>query len=173
MRELRRSIAQRVALAGMLTALMMVLGLVERQFPLPVGIPGIKLGLANSVLLYAVYMLTPKAAVALMLVKTALSWFIYSNMNAMLYSFCGGALSLAAMLLVCRIPGMSEVGTSVSGAVFFNVGQILAAVWQLRTPQLLYTYLPVLLISGVVTGVLTGMVAKLVIRHLRYMTKQR
>ena len=154
----------------MLTALMMVLGLIERQFPLPIGIPGIKLGLANSVLLYSVYMLGTRQSILLMLIKTLLSWFIYSNMNAMLYSFAGGALSLGAMLLVSRMPGVSEVGTSVAGAVCFNVGQILAAVWQLHTPQLLFTYLPVLMISGVVTGILTGMVAKLVIRHLRSLT---
>ena len=155
----------------MLTALMMVLGLIERQFPLPVGIPGIKLGLANSVLLYSVYMLGVRQSIALMLIKTMLSWFIYSNMNAMLYSFTGGALSLAAMVFVSRMPGTSEIGTSVMGAVCFNIGQILAAVWQLKTPQLLFTYLPVLMISGVVTGILTGAVAKLVMRHLKTMMR--
>jgi len=167
---LRKGAAQRIALSGMLTALMMVLGLIERQFPLPVGIPGIKLGLANSVLLYSVYMLGVRQSILLMLIKTLLSWFIYSNMNAMLYSFAGGTLSLCVMIMVSRLPGMSEVGTSVAGAVCFNIGQILAAVWQLRTPQLLFTYLPVLMISGVVTGILTGVVAKLVIRHLRVLT---
>ena len=168
---MRRGVAQRVALSGMLTALMMVLGLIERQFPLPVGIPGIKLGLANSVLLYSVYMLGVRQSIALMLIKTLLSWFIYSNMNAMLYSFMGGALSLAAMVFISRMPGMSEIGTSVMGAVCFNIGQILAAVWQLKTPQLLFTYLPVLMISGIVTGILTGAVAKLVIQHLKTMVR--
>ncbi len=168
---MRKGAAQRIALSGMLTALMMVLGLIERQFPLPVGIPGIKLGLANSVLLYSVYMLGVRQSILLMLIKTLLSWFIYSNMNAMLYSFAGGTLSLCAMIMVSRLPGMSEVGTSVAGAVCFNIGQILAAVWQLRTPQLLFTYLPVLMISGVVTGILTGVVAKLVIQHLRVLTR--
>ena len=164
---MRRGFAWQVALSGMLTALMMVLGLVERQFPLPTGIPGIKLGLANSVLLYAVYMLGIKQSILLMLIKTLLSWFIYSNMNAMVYSFCGGAMSLAAMLAAMRIRGISEVGTSIAGAVFFNIGQILAAVIQLHTPQLLYTYLPVLMVSGVITGMIAGIVARMVIRNLR------
>ena len=164
---MRRGMAWRVALSGVLTALMLVLGLVERQFPVPVGIPGIKLGLANSVLLYSVYMLGAKQSVVLMLLKTLLSWFIYSNLEAVVYSFCGGTLSLAAMILACRLPGISPVGVSVCGAVFFNVGQILAAVVRLNTPQLLFTYLPVLLVSAVVTGILTGVVAQLVMRHLR------
>ncbi len=146
---------------------MLVLGLVERQFPLPVGIPGIKLGLANSVLLYGVYMLGVAQSVILMILKTLMGGFIYGNLNAMLYSFSGGVLSLAAMVAVSRIRGMSEIGTSVSGAVCFNIGQVLMAVWMLHTPQLIFSYLPVLMISGVITGVLTGFVAKLVMRHLR------
>ncbi len=169
---MRRGAAGRVALSGVLTALMMVLGLLERQFPLPVGIPGIKLGLANSVLLYSVYMLGARQSLVLMLLKTLLSWLIYSNMEAMLYSFCGGALSLLAMLAVHRIHGMSETGVSVAGAVCFNVGQIAAAVVRLHTPQLLFSYLPVLMVSGVVTGVVTGLVAKLVMKHLRTLRRQ-
>ena len=101
---MRRNVAWRVALSGVLTSLMLVLGIVERQFPLPVGIPGIKLGLANSVLLYSVYMLGAKQSIILMLLKTLLSWFIYSNMDAMVYSFCGGVLSLAVMMLAARMP---------------------------------------------------------------------
>ena len=168
---MRRNVAWRVALSGVLTSLMLVLGIVERQFPLPVGIPGIKLGLANSVLLYSVYMLGAKQSIILMLLKTLLSWFIYSNMDAMVYSFCGGVLSLAVMMLAARMPGISEAGVSVLGAVFFNVGQIAAAVVKLHTPQLFFTYLPVLMVSGVVTGMLTGIIAKLVMRHLGGMMK--
>ena len=169
---MRRGVAQRVALSGVLTALMMVLGLVERQFPLPIGIPGVKLGLANSVLLYGVYMLGAKQTFILMLLKTALSWFIYSNLQAVVYSFCGGALSLAAMLLTHKFAGTSEVGVSICGAVFFNVGQILAAVIQLNTPQLFFTYLPVLMVAAVITGILTGTIARLVMRHMRSMMKK-
>lgn len=169
---MRNSDAKRVALCGLLTALMLVLGLVERQFPLTTAIPGIKLGLANSVLLYAIYMLGVKETLILMLLKALMSWVIYTNLNAMLYSLAGGVLSVASMLLLYRVKGISAIGVSVVGAVFFNVGQIMMAVLMLRTPGLLFTYLPVLMVSGVITGVLTGVVAQMVMQHLRVLNKK-
>ena len=163
---MRTHSAQRVALSGLLTSLMLVLGLIERQFPITAAIPGVKLGLANSVLLYSLYMLGTRQSIVLMLLKALMSWLIYMNMNAMFYSLAGGVLSLLAMALMKRVAGVSIIGVSALGAVCFNVGQILMAVWMLHTPQLLVTYLPVLMLSGVVTGVLTGMIARLVMKHL-------
>ena len=164
---MRNQGARRIALSGLLTSLMLVFGLIERQFPLPIAVPGVKLGLANSVLLYSLYMLGIRQSVVLMLLKALLSWLIYMNLSAMLYSLAGGVLSLVAMILVMRIRGVSVIGVSALGAVFFNVGQILVAVLMLNTPQLLVTYLPILMISGVVTGVLTGIVAQMVMKHLK------
>ena len=166
---MRNQGARRIALSGLLTSLILVFGLIERQFPLPIAVPGVKLGLANSVLLYSLYMLGIRQSVVLMLLKALLSWLIYMNLSAMLYSLAGGVLSLVAMILVMRIRGVSVIGVSALGAVFFNVGQILAAMLVLNTPQLLLTYLPVLMVSGVVTGVLTGMVAQTVMKHLKHL----
>ncbi len=166
---MRNGKVQRIALSGILTSLMLVFGFIERQFPLPVPIPGIKLGLANSVLLYALYMMGIRQTIVLMLLKVLMSWLIYMNMSAMLYSFAGGVLSVAAMILLSRMNGVSIVGVSALGAVFFNVGQMLMAAWVLGTPQLIVTYLPVLMVSGVLTGVLTGVVARMVMKHLRMM----
>ena len=166
---MRNKSAQRIAISGLLTSLMLVFGLIERQFPLTAAIPGVKLGLANSVLLYSLYMLGVRQSFILMLLKALMSWLIYTNMSAMFYSLGGGLLSLIAMILVSRIPGVSIIGVSALGAVFFNVGQILVAVVMLNTPQLILTYLPVLMVSGVVTGVLTGVVAQMVMKHLKSM----
>ena len=166
---MRNKKVQQVALSGLLTSLMLVFGFIERQFPLPVPVPGIKLGLANSVLLYALYMLGIRQTIVLMLLKSLMSWLIYMNLSAMLYSFTGGVLSVAAMILVSRIKGVSPIGVSALGAVFLNIGQILMAAWVLGTPQLIVTYLPVLMVSGVLTGILTGVIAKLVMKHLRAM----
>ena len=166
---MRNKSAQRIALSGLLTSLMLVFGLIERQFPLTAAIPGVKLGLANSVLLYSLYMLGIKQSFLLMLLKALMSWLIYTNMNAMFYSLGGGLLSLLAMIALSRAAGVSIIGVSALGAVFFNVGQILVAVVMLNTPQLIFTYLPVLMVSGVVTGVLTGIVAKMVMKHLKSM----
>ena len=164
---MRNGGASRVALSGLLTSLMLVFGLIERQFPLPVPVPGIKLGLANSVLLYSLYMLGIRQSILLMLLKALLSWLIYMNMSAMLYSLTGGVLSLLAMILIMRVKGVSIIGVSAIGAVFFNVGQILMAVAILHTPQLIVTYLPILMLSGVLTGVLTGIIARMVMKHLK------
>ena len=169
---MRNGTAKQVAVSGLLTSLMLVLGLVERQFPLTAAVPGIKLGLANSVLLYAIYMLGIKQTLILMLLKALMSWVIYTNLNAMLYSLAGGILSVLAMLVLYRIKGVSVIGVSAIGAVFFNIGQILMAVIMLNTPGLLFTYLPILMVSGVVTGVLTGLVAKLVMEHLHVLNRQ-
>ena len=166
---MRNKKVQQIALSGLLTSLMLVFGFIERQFPLPVPVPGIKLGLANSVLLYALYMLGIRQTIVLMLLKSLMSWLIYMNLSAMLYSFAGGVLSVAAMILVSRMKGVSPIGVSALGAVFFNIGQILMAAWVLGTPQLIVTYLPVLMVSGVLTGILTGVIAKLVMKHLRAM----
>ena len=163
--------AHTVALSGLLTSLMLVFGLIERQFPLTAAIPGVKLGLANSVLLYSLYMLGIKQSIVLMLLKALMSWLIYMNMSAMLYSLAGGICSLLVMIFVSRIKGVSVIGVSAVGAVFFNIGQILTAVAILNTPQLIVTYLPVLMVSGVVTGVLTGVVAQMVMKHLKTMGK--
>lgn len=164
---MRNKSAQRVAISGLLTSLMLVFGLIERQFPLTAAIPGVKLGLANSVLLYSLYMLGVKQSFVLMLLKALMSWLIYTNMSAMLYSLGGGLCSLLVMILLSRINGVSILGVSALGAVFFNVGQILVAVVMLNTPQLIVTYLPVLMVSGVITGVLTGVVAQMVMKHLK------
>lgn len=152
---------------------MLVFGLIERQFPLTAAIPGVKLGLANSVLLYSLYMMGIRQSVILMLLKALMSWLIYTNMSAMFYSLAGGALSLLAMVLLRQIKGVSVIGVSALGAVFFNVGQILMAVLMLNTPQLLVTYLPVLMISGVITGILTGVVAQMVMKHLKVLGKSQ
>ena len=168
---MRNKSAQRIALSGLLTSLMLVFGLIERQFPLTTAIPGVKLGLANSVLLYGLYMLGIKQSIILMLLKALLSWLIYMNMSAMLYSLAGGAASLLAMILVSRIKDVSVIGVSAIGAVFFNIGQILVAVAILNTPQLIVTYLPVLMISGVATGILTGVVAQMVMKHLKTLNR--
>ena len=163
---MRNRRAQQIALSGLLASLMLVFGFIERQFPLPVPVPGIKLGLANSVLLYALYMLGIRQSVVLMLLKALMSWLIYMNMNAMFYSLAGGVLSLAAMILISRVKGVSIIGVSAMGAVMFNVGQILMAVLMLNTPQLIVYYLPVLMVSGVLTGILTGVIGRLVMKHL-------
>jgi len=157
--------ARSVARFGLLAAMALVLGYVERLLPAAAGIPGIKLGLANTVLLYAVYTMDKKSAALLMLVKVLLSGFLFAGLSGMLYSLAGGVLSLAAMLPLSGAKGVGVVGVSVAGAVCHNIGQIAVACLMVR-PEAALSYLPILLASGVVTGILTGVVARLVLKAL-------
>ena len=111
------SMTQKVARFGLLTALALVLGLVDRAIPLTAllggAAPGIKLGLANTVLLYAVYLMDWKSAVLLMLTKVLLSGFLFGSLTAILYSLSGGVLSLAVMLLVRRKPAAGALAAGI------------------------------------------------------------
>ena len=157
--------AKQVAQFGILTAAALVLGWVERLFPIAPGIPGVKLGLGNTVLLYAIYMMRPPDALLLMVVKVVLSGFLFSSISGMLYSFAGGLLSLGVMLLLQRVLRTNIVVVSVGGALAHNMGQILVALVFVLSRAVL-SYVPVLVISGFITGLLTGIVAKYVLKGL-------
>ncbi|HWR23566.1 MAG TPA: Gx transporter family protein [Feifaniaceae bacterium] len=157
--------AKSITRLGMLTAVALVLGWVERFIPIAAAAPGIKLGLANTVLLYAIYLMDVKGAVLLMVMKVLLSGFLFSGLSGMLYSFAGGVLSLVVMLLLRRVKGFSIIGVSIAGGVSHNIGQILAACLVVQSRAML-GYLPVLLLAGTVTGLLTGVAAKSAIRGI-------
>ncbi|MEG0320593.1 MAG: Gx transporter family protein [Oscillospiraceae bacterium] len=152
---------------ALLTAVALALGYAEQFIPIAPGLPGVKLGLANTVLLYALYLMDVKSAVFLMVLKIFLSGLLYAGFGAMIFSFAGGILSLVAMVLVKKLgrDTVSVIGVSVIGAVFHNVGQLLVSALVVNTVAMLY-YLPMLLISAVITGILTGVAAKYVMRGL-------
>ena len=162
-----RKQAQRVALCGILLALMLVLGLVENMIPVAAGIPGIKLGLSNGVLIFAVYMLDIPIAFMLMLLKVTLASMIYAGFGAFPYALAGGVISLTAMALLSKAKGLHPVTVSMVGGVTHNVGQVVMAMLMLNTPRLMY-YMAVLMFVGLATGALTGICAHLVMKHLRH-----
>ena len=151
---------------ALLTAVAVVLGYIEHLIPMPGSIPGIKLGLANTVLLYAIYLLDAKSAFLLMVLKVGLSGLMYGGVSAMMFSFGGGLCSLVMMLLIKKLGGVSIIGVSVVGAVFHNVGQTAVAAFMVNTAALM-GYVPFLLVAAVVTGVLTGIAAKYAIQGLK------
>ena len=155
---------KRLVLLAMLTAVAMILSYVESLLP-SVGIPGVKMGLANIAVIFALFRFGWKEAAALSLVRVVLVSLLFGSVGAMLYSLAGAALSLAVMALLRRIDRFSTVGVSVAGGVAHNAGQILMAMLILQTKQLL-GYLPVLAVSGIAGGVLTGLTAALLIRRI-------
>ena len=155
---------KRLVLLAMLTAVAMILSYVESLLP-SVGIPGVKMGLANITAIFALFRFGWKEAAALSLVRVVLVSLLFGSVGAMLYSLAGAVLSLAVMALLRRIDRFSTVGISVAGGVAHNAGQILMAMLILQTKQLL-GYLPVLAVSGLAGGVLTGLAAALLIRRI-------
>lgn len=158
----RRS-TRRLALSALLVAVMLILGYLETF--VPTGVPGIKLGLSNSVLLLAVYWLGIPTAFLLMLAKVLLSGLLFSGVNAMLYSLAGGLLSMTVMSVLYELRGFSPVTIAMAGGVFHNVGQVGLAMLILETDKLVY-YMAVLMLVGLVTGFITGTVAKLLMKRL-------
>lgn len=162
-----RKRTERITLSAMLLAVMLVLGWVESMIPINAGIPGIKLGLSNSVLIFAVYMLDIPTAFILMALKVVLSGFLFGNPQAMAYAFAGGVLSLTVMVLLKRVKGIHPVTVSMVGGMMHNVGQVALAMIILHTPQLIY-YMAVLMLAGLACGALTGIVAVQVMKHMKH-----
>lgn len=156
---------KQIAQYGMLTSMMLVLGLVERQFMLVPGVPGIRLGLSNTVLLYALCLMSMRGAWLLMGLKVVLGGFLYAGVSGMFYSLAGGMLSMLAMLLALRVRGIGLAGVSVCGAVAHMAGQVLVSRVLLGSWAAL-VQAPLLLVAAVVTGVLTGVIAQSVCRAL-------
>ena len=154
-----------VPLYGLLVALAFTLSYVEMLLPFSLGIPGVKLGLANLVTLVALYLLPAPGAAVVALCRIVLAGFTFGSMSAMLYALCGGAVSCLVMWLCKKVPAFSPVGVSVAGGVAHNIGQLTCAVLVMQTVGLSW-YLPVLLLSGTVAGAVIGILGGLVVRRL-------
>ena len=159
----RRMSALEVATYGLLAAVALIFGYVEALFPLPLPVPGIKLGLGNIVVLFTLAGFGWRAGLAIAVVKVVVSALLFGNPMVLMYSAGGAALSFAAMWVALHWSRLSIVGVSMVGGVFHMVGQ-LAVVAFTFSPYVALVYLPVLMISGLVTGLLTGYVCRLVIR---------
>lgn len=154
---------RRLAVSALLVTVMLMLGYVESL--VPTGMPGVKLGLSNSALILAIVWLGIPSAFALMAVKVLLSGFLFSGVNAMLYAFAGGALSMLVMSLLYETKAFSLTPIAMAGAVAHNVGQVAMAMLILRTGQLVYC-MAILMLAGLVTGFVTGTIATILIRRL-------
>ena len=148
-----------------LTAVAMILSYVEALLP-AIAIPGVKMGLANIAVVFALYRLGWREAVAVSLVRVVLMALLFTGVGPMLYSLAGAALSLVLMGLMKKSGIFSPVGVSVAGGVGHNAGQVLLAMWMLETQEIIY-YLPALAISGVISGVLIGLAGGLLISRMK------
>lgn len=152
--------ARQTALCGVLTAMALSLSYLENLFPiaLAIPIPGVKLGLANIVTVFALYVLGPGQALLILTARCILGAMFAGNLNALLFSLLGGVSAMLTMIVLSRQRRFSVYGVSIGGAAAHNCGQTAAAVLTLGNGAPLY-YLPVLLGISLFTGALTGLVA--------------
>ncbi len=155
-----------IALCGVLTSLAMIFSYVESIIPVPIPVPGIKLGVANIAVITILYVLGVKEAVIINLLRIILTALLFGNLNSFLFSISGAILSMTIMIIMKKLDFFSYIGVSVCGGVMHNVGQIIAAVLIMGSEAIAY-YLPVLIVSGVFTGVVIGVVSGIVARHVK------
>ena len=155
----------RVAHFGVYTALALIFSYVETLIPINFGIPGVKLGLANLIIVVALYKMSVKEAYILSVVRVVLAGFIFANLFSIIYSLAGGLLSLTVMALLKKSKQFSTIGISMAGGVFHNVGQLIMAMIVLESFNIAY-YFPVLLLSGVLTGILIGIIENEMLKRL-------
>lgn len=154
-----------LAYLSVLLALSMVLSYLESLVPVFVAIPGVKLGLANAVSLFALYRLGARYAIPISLLRVFLSSLLFGSVMSLAFSLSGALLSLLAMILLRGFTPLSPTTVSIVGAVCHNIGQIIVAALLLST-SLVY-YLGVLIISGVVSGVLIGLLTSYLIKRIK------
>ena len=154
----------KVAVFGVFTSLALILSYVELLIPINFGIQGMKLGLANLLVVILLYKGCPRDALLLSVIRILLSGLIFGNMFSIFYSLGGGLLSLAVMVFLKKTGQFTVAGISIGGGASHNVGQLLVAMFVVQTYQVGY-YLPVLLIAGVITGAVIGILSAEVLKR--------
>lgn len=155
----------RLALMAMAIALAMILSYVESQIPAFVAIPGIKMGLPNILVVFVLYKLGWKDALAISLVRVFLVAVLFGSVLSLAYSFAGAAISFAAMLAMKKSGLFSTVAVSVAGGVLHNAAQIGVACLVMETNLITY-YLPFLVLSGTIAGVVIGLASALMVKRV-------
>ena len=170
MKKEKKNKTYTIAVCGVLTALAMIFGYIESLIPIPVPIPGMKLGIANIAILTVLYAVGSWEALIINMIRITLTSMMFGNFNSFLFSMAGGILSMLVMILLRKMNQFSMTGVSVAGGVAHNIGQIGAAMVIMGTSAIIY-YLPVLLITGVVAGIVIGIVGAMVTKRVKLGTK--
>ena len=157
---------KKVTVMALAIALAMILSYLESMIPAFVAIPGIKMGLANIAVVFALYKLGWKEAAGVSLLRVVLVSLLFGHLASFFYSMAGAVLSLAGMILLKKTARFTEIAVSVAGGVLHNVGQIGMACLLLETDVVRY-YLPFLVLSGTLAGVVIGVVSGILVRRIR------
>ena len=148
-------------LIAILLTFALVCGYIETLIPIPFGVPGMKLGLTNAVIILIMYLIGPMEAIVVSILRVILIGFMFGNLYSICYSFAGALLSFICMFLLYKFSKFNMIAISVAGGFTHNLAQLLVAIVFFDTGYLIY-YLPILLITGVVTGAVIGVIAQAV-----------
>lgn len=162
--------SKKIAKMGIFVALAMIFTYVELLIPINIGVPGIKLGLANLVVVTGLYLFKPNEVLLISIVRILLMGILFGNAASLIYSLSGGILSFIIMLVLKKTNLFSIIAISISGGVFHNIGQIGVAVVVLHNVAIL-SYLPVLMITGIITGTLIGFISNRIIISVNQFTR--
>lgn len=156
----------KTAYLGVFAALAIIFGYLECLIPFHIGIPGVKLGIANIIIVVMLYQMGTKEAGIITIVRVLVVGFLFSNAFSIIYSLAGCLMSLLTMTLLKKRKGFSIYGISMAGGVAHNVGQLAMAAFVMETGNIWY-YFPVLLISGVLTGLVIGIVSNEMLKRIK------
>ena len=159
--------AKQLTRDALLCAIALTIFMIEAQIPALVPIPGVKLGLANIVTVFAIFVYGPKDALAILLVRVVLGSIFSGQITTILYSLAGGLLCFCVVVLIRKILTERQIWVaSVVGAIFHNIGQVLVAMLITSTWRLI-VYLPILMVSGILAGLFTGLCAQFLYGKLK------
>lgn len=157
--------SKKIVLCAIMASCGIIFSYIEFLFPIPIGIPGVKLGLSNIVSLIILYWLGLPEALIVSSVRVCVSGLLFGNLFSVLYSMGGAFLALLMMYLLKKISFISIVGVSIGGGIAHNIGQIIIACLIVNNINT-FLYLPVLIISGTVCGLLVGLVSSCIVKRI-------
>lgn len=160
-----RDKTKRLAISAVLASLGLIFSYIEAIIPFSVGIPGVKLGIANLVVIIALYFLGVSYAFSINVIRILVAGLLFNGAFGALYSLAGACVSLMVMIVLKKTKWFSVVGVSMAGGVAHNLGQLLMAAAIISNIKILL-YFPVLLFSGMITGIIIGVLAHIILKKL-------
>jgi heptaprenyl diphosphate synthase len=159
---------RRLATSAILASLGLIFSYIEAIIPFSFGIPGVKLGIANLVVIIALYTLGTSYALSINVIRILVAGLLFNGLFGAIYSLAGALLSFLIMVLLKKTKLFSIVGVSMAGGVIHNLGQLLIAAAIISNLKIFF-YFPILLFSGMVTGILIGIIAYFILRRLNHL----
>ncbi len=160
------SISKKIALCAVLATLALMFSYIEMLFPLSIAIPGVKIGIANIVVIVALYLFDIKYALVVNIVRIAMAGLLFTGLFGALFALSGALLSMIIMALLKKSGMFSIIGVSMAGGAAHNLAQISLAAAIVENINI-FLYLPVLIISGAATGIVIGFLANIITARLR------